>query len=206
MTLNGEPVWFPRVHPGVPELVSVAEAEQTAERLRHQLLATLVPSPGGPGQPKRQPNESLVVEMRSAAETTVISAVVGLEAFCSHHVAHCMDQATGSVMYRGEYLTAAAVRDRSLDERYKLILPEMLAKPTPTGEDWWPVFRRVQGLAALTRHAISEPVRRSGLHGEKALAERFYSGEFVGAAQMLFKCFEYFSPNWVPMQLRPRGD
>jgi hypothetical protein len=123
VTLNGEPVWVPRVHPGVPELVAVAEAEQKAERLRHQLLATIVPSPGGLGQPKRQPNETLVVEMRSAAETTVISAVVGLEAFCSHHVTHCMDQATGTVTYRGEYLTAAAVRDRSLDERFKLISP-----------------------------------------------------------------------------------
>jgi hypothetical protein len=106
----------------------------------------------------------------------------------------------------GENLTPQDIRNRfSLDERYKLILPELLAKPTPTGEDWWSVFRQVQGLAALTRHAIAEPVRRSGLSGERSLSERFYMGEFVGTTQMLFTCFEYFSPNWVPTELRTLG-
>jgi hypothetical protein len=29
--------------------------------------------------------------------------------------------------------------------------------------------------------------------------------EFVGTTQMLFTCFEYFSPNWVPTELRTLG-
>jgi hypothetical protein len=34
--------------------------------------------------------------MRSAAETTVTSAIVGLEAFCSHHVLRFVDEKTAS--------------------------------------------------------------------------------------------------------------
>lgn len=145
VTLNGETVWVPKVHPGVPELVAVAEAEQKAEQLRHELVSTLATSPVAQGPTKRQTNETLVVDLRSAAETTVISAVVGLEAFCSHHLAHYVDRETGTLTISGEHLTPHDIRNRfSLDERYKLILPELLARPTPTGEEWWPVLRRVQ--------------------------------------------------------------
>lgn len=102
-----------------------------------------------------------------------------------------------------EQLQPQGVRERfSLDERYKLVLPELMNRPKPSSEPWWPVFRRIQGLAALTRHAIYEPVERSGLSGKKPLAERFYTGEYVGSTRMLFQAFEHFSPNWVPTELR----
>jgi hypothetical protein len=95
------------------------------------------------------------------------------------------------------------VRNRfSLDERYKLVLPLLLDRPKPSGESWWPVFRRAQGLAALTRHAVTEPVERGGLTGIRSLAERFCAGEHVGTAHMLYECFEHFSPSWVPTELR----
>jgi hypothetical protein len=95
-----------------------------------------------------------------------------------------------------------AVRERSLDERYKIVLPELLGKPRPGNEPWWEVMRRIQGLAALTRHAIYEPIKRSGLTGEKQLVERLYEGEYVGATAMLISAFEYFEPTWIPAAAR----
>ncbi len=199
VNVDGREVHIPRPLAGVPELVACREAEARAEELRSRLLGTLVDQSPAPWQP----DTTLVVEMRSAAETAVTSAVVGLEAFCSHHVLRHTDPATGKVNHAGEQLTPQEVRDRfSLDERYKLVLPALLAKPKPTSEKWWQVLRRVQGLAALTRHAVTEPVQRSGLTGKRSLAERFYTGEHVGTARMLYDCFEHFSPNWVPGELR----
>lgn len=201
--LNGELAHVPRPLAGIPELVAVAEAEEAAERLRVQLVSSLVDQ----GPAKWQPNTTLVIEMRSVAETVVTSAVVGLEAFSSHHVLGHIDQATGKVSYHGEQLTPRDVRERfSLDERYKLVLPALLSRPKPSGKRWWQVLRRIQGLAALTRHAVYEPVERSGLTGTRPLAERYYTGEYRGATKMLFECFEHFSPSWVPTELRHLGD
>jgi hypothetical protein len=203
VALGGREVHIPRPLAGVPELVACREAERKAEVLRTELLNTLVDQGPAPWQP----NTKLVVDMRSAAETTVTSAVVGLEAFCSHHILRCLDEKTGLIGWGDEQLTPQDVRDRfSLDERYKLVLPVVLDRPKPSAQKWWPVFRRAQGLAALTRHAVTEPVQRSGLSGTHSLAERFYSGEYVGTARMLYECFEHFSPNWVPAELRHPSD
>jgi hypothetical protein len=79
---RGEVVHIPRPLAGVPELVAVAEAEVKADELRDELLATLVDE----GPAKWQKNTTLVVEMRAAAESAVITATVGLEAFSNHHV------------------------------------------------------------------------------------------------------------------------
>jgi hypothetical protein len=196
--VGGQEVHIPRPLAGIPELVACRAAEERAEELRKRMFATLIEQGPAPWQP----NTTLVIEMRSAAETLVTSAVVGLEAFCSHHVLRCLDE-SGKVTFAREQLTPQEVRDRySLDERYKLVLPELLRRPKPSGTKWWQVFRRTQGLAALTRHAVTEPVRRNGLTGERSLAERFYTGEHVGTARMLYDCFEHFSPNWVPEALR----
>jgi hypothetical protein len=197
--VGGQEVHIPRPLPGIPELVACRAAEERAEELRKQMLATLVKQGPAPWQP----DTTLVIDMRSAAETLVTSAVVGLEAFCSHQMLRCLDEGGGKVTYGGELLTPQALRDRfSLDERYKFVLPALLSRPKPSGKEWWQVLRRTQGLAALTRHAITVPVRRSGLTGERSLAERFYTGEYVGTARMLYDCFEHFSPNWVPEALR----
>src|SRR5437899_2038917 len=82
VTLDGREVHIPRPLAGVPELVTCREAEAKAELLRERLLSTLVEQEPAPWQP----DTTLVVEMRSAAESAVTSAVVGLEAFSSHHV------------------------------------------------------------------------------------------------------------------------
>ena len=46
-----------------------------------------------------------MVEMRSAAETAITSAVVGLEAFSSHHVSRFIEAASSKVSYEQETLT-----------------------------------------------------------------------------------------------------
>ena len=60
--------------------------------------------------------------------------------------------------------------------------------------------------SARRRRADRAP---SGLTGRRSLAERFYIGEYAGVTRMLFDCFEYFAPGWVPaglpgaMELKP---
>jgi hypothetical protein len=50
-------------------------------------------------------------------------------------------------------------------------------------------------------------LRRSGLTGERSLAERYYRGEYAGVTRMLFAAFEHFSPNWISDdRLRAIGD
>jgi hypothetical protein len=86
-------------------------------------------------------------------------------------------------------------------------LPAILGVGNPAGKQWWQVFRRAQGLAALTRHAVHEPIERSGLSGKRSLAERYYLGEYQGVTRMMFAVFEHFSPNWVSDdRLRAIGD
>lgn len=200
---KGEVVHIPRPLAGVPEFVAVAEAEVKADELREQLLTTLVDQ----GPAKWQKDTTLVVEMRAAAESAVITAAVGLEAFSNHHVLRAADPETGVVVIGDEQTTAAEVRELSLDERYKRTLPALLGVGNPAGKQWWQVLRRVQALAALTRHAVQEPVERNGLSGERSLAERYYLGEYQGVTRMMFAVFEHFSPNWISDErLRAIGD
>ncbi len=202
-TYKGEIVHIPRPLAGVPEFVAVAEAEVRADELREELLGTLVDQ----GPAKWQANTTLVVEMRAAAESAVITAVVGLEAFSNHHVTRVADPASGQLEVAGQTMTAAEVREHSLDDRYKRVLPAILNVKNPAGKQWWQVFRRVQALAALTRHAVNEPIKRSGLSGKRSLAERYYLGEYEGVTRMMFSVFEHFSPNWVSDdRLRAIGD
>lgn len=195
--IDGHYTNIPRLLAGVPEYVAVARAEARADELLRQLVETLVPVDNPPAL--WQPDATLVVETRAAAGTVVTSAVVGLEAFSSHHVSRSVaDPAVGTLPYDGEEVTPQDIRNRfSLDERYKVVLPKLMGRPSPAQASWWPLFRRVQGLAALTRHAIDEPIKRSGLDGEKPLAERFYTGEYRGAAEMLLGVYEHFSPGWI---------
>jgi hypothetical protein len=194
VVVEGETIHVPRPLAGVAEFVAVARSEQQAEQLRANLLATLEDR----GEYRSQPDERLVVEMRSAAEAAVTGATVGLEAFANHHLEGAAAANGGLVSIEGDTLSPQEWRERySLDERYKIVLPALLDRPKPTSEPWWPKLRRVQGLAALTRHAIMTPVKRSGLTGERPLAERYYNGEYVGAAAMLLDVFDYFVPNWI---------
>lgn len=200
---NRELVHIPRPLAGVPEFVAVAEAEVKADELRQELLDTLVDH----GPAKWQKNTTLVVEVRAAAESAVITAVVGLEAFANHHVLRTADPKTGHVEVRGETTTVADVRELSLDERYKRVLPTLLNVSNPAGKQWWQVLRRVQALAALTRHAVHEPTERSGVSGKRSLAERYYLGEYQGVTRMMFGVFEHFAPNWISDErLRAIGD
>lgn len=200
---QGEVIHIPHPLPGVPQFVAVAEAEVKADDLRERMLTTLVDQ----GPARWQPDTTLVVEMRAAAESAVISAVVGLEAFSNHHVLRFADPQTGELKVGEEQTTAAVIRELSLDERYKRTLPTLLSVGNPAGKQWWQVLRRVQALAALTRHAVEEPVERSGLSGERSLAERYYLGEYQGVTRMMFAVFEHFSPNWISDErLRRIGD
>jgi hypothetical protein len=199
---QGEEVHIPRLLPGVPEFVAVAEAEEKAEQLRREIFATLTEAKGG----RWQSDTTLVVEMRGAAASAVITAAVGLEAFASHHLRNAADPNT-AIDVRGRSMTVANIRELSLDERYKHVLPAVLGVKNPAGKPWWQALRRVQGLAALTRHAVDEPVARSGLTDARSLAERYYRGEYVGATRMMFSVFEHFSPNWISDdRLRAIGD
>jgi hypothetical protein len=200
---KGEVVHIPRPLAGVPEFVAVAEAEVRAEELREKLLGTLTDE----GPAKWQKDTTLVVEMRAAAESAVITAVVGLEAFSNHHVTRLVPAGSDELDVDGETMSAAEVRELSLDERYKRVLPSLLKVGNPAGKQWWQVLRRAQALAALTRHAVEEPITRSGLSGECSLAARYYLGEYQGVTRMMFSLFEHFSPNWISDdRLRAIGD
>lgn len=200
---KGEIVHIPRPLAGVPEFVAVAEAEVKADELRLKLLGTLTDQ----GPAKWQRDTTLVVEMRAAAESAVITAAVGLEAFSNHHVLRIANPETGELVVGDKKMTAAEVREFSLDERYKKVLPALLGVGNPAGKQWWQVLRRVQALAALTRHAVHEPIERSGLSGERSLAERYYLGEYQGVTRMMFSVFEHFAPNWISDdRLRAIGD
>jgi hypothetical protein len=200
---KGEEIHLPRLLPGVPEFVAVAESEVKAEELRERVLTSLTET----NQGRWQSDTTLVVEMRSAAASAVINAVVGLEAYANHHFMRRVTDPTEVVDADGRPITVDRFREMSLDERYKIALPAALGVKNPAGKSWWQILRRVQGLSALTRHAIYEPTTRSGLTGERSLAERYYLGEYVGATRMLFSVFEHFSPNWISDErLRTLGD
>jgi hypothetical protein len=110
---KGEVVHIPRPLAGVPEFVAVAEAEVRADELREKLLGTLTDE----GPAKWQKDTTLVVEMRAAAESAVITAVVGLEAFSNHHVTRLVPAGSDELDVDGETMSAAEVRELSLDER-----------------------------------------------------------------------------------------
>ena len=201
-TYKGRQVHVPRPLAGVPEFVAVAEAEVKADELRRELMGTLADQ----GPARWQPDTTLVVEMRAAAESAVVTAVVGLEAFSNHHVSRLAEAQGGKVTVGSKQMKLEKVRELPLDDRYKVVLPALLGVPAPGREKWWQVLRRVQGLAALTRRAVHEPTKRSGLSGRRSLAD-FYLGEYQGATRMMFSVFEHYSPGWIgDERLRAIGD
>jgi hypothetical protein len=104
---------------------------------------------------------------------------------------------TPTIEFAGTQRSFRELADLPLNERYANVLPVLLDVPTPTSEPWWSVFRRVQGLAALNRHAITDAVRRKGLAGSTKLVQRLCDREYRGAALMMLAVFEYFSPGWI---------
>lgn len=195
VTSNGELVLLPKALPGVPEYVAAAHAEVEANALQPRLAEGLDRSADIP----YQPNAGLVFDFRAAAASVTISAVAGLEAYANHHVERfCPPGATAT--YNGRAYPLPELRNLSLDQRLGEVLPQFMAVPKPTQEAWWPTFKRVQALSALNRHAVMEPMARSGLTGEKSLAQRLCDREYVGAASMMLGVFEYFSPGWLPPQ------
>jgi hypothetical protein len=196
VTIGGRSVHVPRAQPGVPEYVSVAHSEMRAEKLRPRLDENLDTR----GAVAYQPDFGLVLEFRSSAGTAVASAIVGVEAFTNHHLARYCPPGDGIVRYGDKQYDLHALREIPLNERVGEVLPELYGKPRPTREKWWQTFRQIQGLAALTRHAIDEPTARGGLSGKKSLTQRLCDGEYSGAAAMMLDLFAYFEPNWIPSE------
>ena len=83
------------------------------------------------GPAKWQKDTTLVVEMRAAAESAVITAAVGLEAVANHHVLRLADPNSGQLKIGDKQTTVAEVRELSLDERYKRTLPTLLGASNP---------------------------------------------------------------------------
>jgi hypothetical protein len=190
--MNDHEVLVPREMPGVPEYAAVHRAEVTADQLWDQIVRNLDTRGPIPSADHR-----LALNFRQTAGTAVASAAVGLEAFANFHIWRAIQNEAG-----GKSADAADLRDQALNERYSDHLPVLLDRPRPTTEHWWPVFRRIQGLAALQRHGIVEPRKRTGLEGERSLAQRMYGGEYRGAAAMMFAAFEHFSPGWISPERR----
>src|SRR5581483_9901580 len=83
-----------------------------------------------------------------------------------------------TVFLFGEEFTFRKLTDKPLNERLGKIIPELKKAPRPTSEPWWPKLRQIQTLAALSRHGITDAVRRPPLHGIKSLAERMCDREY----------------------------
>lgn len=196
VTIDGRVIDFPRPLPGAPEYAAVVAAEARAEELRPRLLEELDER----HDPPWQPNTPLVLDMRGAAGTAVAGAITGMEAFANHHILRTAP--SGTFTLGGEETTVEYALNMPVNERYKDVLPVLLEKPTPTSESWWQMFRRIQRLAVLQRHALYEPQGGKGLDGERSLAERIYNGEYRGAAAMMVSAFEHFSPGWFSDERR----
>jgi hypothetical protein len=191
---------FPRPLPGAPEYAAVVAAEMRAEELRPRLLEDLDERSCEFGEPPWQPNAPLVVNMRSSAGTAVAEAMTGMEAFANHHILRAAP--SGSFSFREREFTVAEAFNLPINERYAEVLPQLILNTKPTQTPWWPVFRRIQRLAVLQRHALYEPQSGSGLTGARSLAERLYNGEYRGAAEMMVSAFEHFSPGWLSAERR----
>lgn len=194
--LGRETVHIPRPLPGVPELAAVAEAETKANQLLPRIVQGLVDE----GPAKWQKDATLVIEMRAAAESAVVTAMVGVEAFGNHHILRVAASNGGVINVGGRTMAPEEVFNLHFDERYRSALPAILGRPKPTQEKWWPALLRTNALAALTRHAIHEPVERDGLSGKRSLAERLYRGEYQGVSEMMLGVFDYFSPGWLSQE------
>ena len=117
----------------------------------------------------------------AAAASAVTAAVAGLEGYANHQIGR-FASTTGTVEYRGEVRDRRALSDMPLNDRLGEVLPELTGVHSQTSEPWWQTLRRVQGTAALSRHGVSQPIKRKGLAGERSLAQRYCDREYSGAA------------------------
>jgi hypothetical protein len=205
VNVDGVGLTIPKALPGLTDYVAAANAEERANELRPRLTQGLDPKGGSLPY---QPDAELVFEYLGAATAAAGSAVVGLEAFANHHVARFVappsfdengDEVgpTPTIQFVGNTRSFRELVDISLNERYADVLPVLLDKPSPTSEPWWPVLRRIQGIAALDRHGVIGAVARKGLEGKKQLVQRLCDREYRGASQMMLAVFEYFAPGWI---------
>jgi hypothetical protein len=203
--LDGRTVALPAVIPGIAEYITVARAEAEANELRARLSDNLDETNEGVAF---QTDATLTFEFYAASGTTVTEAIVGLEEFANHFIGRHFDQ-NERLQVEETAHSRSDVYDRPLNERFKSFLPVVINAERPgtvegaaTAQPWWSTLRRIQGLAALKRHAIYEPVERGGLVGEKPLLQRFVDAEYSGAARMLLDVFDYFMPGWISPERR----
>lgn len=192
-TIDGREVAVPVPLPGVPEYVTVARAEDEANQFRARLLDDLDESNQ---QMAYQNDPEVTFGFYASAGTTVSEAIVGLESFANHLLGGHFDQQETFELGERSY-SRSEVYNKPLNERFSDFLPILRQVERPTNQGWWPTLRRIQGLAALKRHGVYEPVKRSGLEGEKELTQRFLDLEYRGAARMMLELFEFFVPGWV---------
>jgi hypothetical protein len=197
VTLNGEQIAVPAALPGAPEYRTVFRAEQAADRLLTEIAENLDTRGQIPTADVR-----LALDFRDVAGTAVASAAVGLEGFANFHLQRLVTPDEEVTLSDGEAYTLDQLRNMRLNDRYRLVLPNLMDRPRPTSEDWWRDFRRIQSLSALQRHAITEPHSRKGLDGERSLAQRIYGAEYRGAAPAMLSAFEHFAPGWINQQRR----
>lgn len=190
VNIGGRTVDLPRPLPGVVEYAAVVRAETLAEELRPRLLQDLDER----GPVPFQPNTPLVINMQGAAATAITSAVAGLEAFANHHITRMVTPSSPAPIGALDEL-----RNAPINERFADVLPALLECQRPTSEPWWPTLRRIQRLAVLQRHALTDPASGArGLPGgESPLVERVANGEYVGAGNMMLSAFEHFCPGWI---------
>jgi hypothetical protein len=191
--IEGREVALPAPLIGVSEYVAVARAETEANSLRERLLENLdVSDP----QIAYQNDPAMTFGFYAAAGTAVSEAIVGLEAFANRLLGSHFDQHETLEIDDRVYSRRDA-RNKPINERLSDLLPRVRQVDRPTLEDWWPTFRRIQGLAALKRHGVYEALTRSGLTGEKEFIQRLIDGEYRGAGRMMLDAFEFFAPGWV---------
>jgi hypothetical protein len=204
VTVNGEEIHVPKLLPGVAEYSAAARAEGEANTLWHEVFEHLDYSVGMP----YPHDEERAVQFFVTASTAVTTCAAGLESFANHHLSrYCaplvyddagnpMPEATVNV--GGNDYTFRELSFHSLDTRYRETLPELMSVSRPTGNPWWSKLMQVQALAALQRHGIWDPMRRSGLSSPpKSLAQRYCDREYAGAAKMMLAAFAHFDPAWI---------
>lgn len=195
--LDGEQILVPIALPGASEYRTVFQSELRADELRTQIAGNLDRRGEIPFADVR-----LAHDFRGAAGTAVTSAAAGLESYANFQMERVLRPDDEVDLDKGPPQSLGQLRALPLNERYSRALPVLLRRQVPTSEVWWSDLRRVQALAALQRHAITESHVRSGLQGKRTLAQRLYGGEYRGAAAVMLAAFEHFTPGWIDDQRR----
>lgn len=193
-TIDGQSVGLARGVAGLPEYARVARAEQRAKELRAQLLDDLDMRGGIPYQASH-----IGVDWEEAASETVTVAVEGFEQFFGHWMTLKAGGPDGNIKFEDHDYTLQELRRKHqpLDDRYKKVMPVLCGVDNPAQQDWWSLFKTVQTLATLRRHAIMEPFARGVLQDQVELVQRLIDGAHHGTAQLMLDVFNYFSPGWV---------